>query len=160
MTARPFTQQQLMSPWACEVCNSVAMLPSSLSPLDEPIGAGCQTEEGCDLQSGLASLRASECDTLVCARQQHRCVLHLCNMTWLRLQLEPWIMSYRHAKPETRKKEVQCWTYSTYHSLLFLKTHPHCCQVLLQYYFVHYCWTLGLTSVLMRAGVIISALKC
>lgn len=58
MTARPFTQQQLMSPWACEACNSVAMSPSSLSSLDEPIGAGCQTEEGCDLQSGLASLQA------------------------------------------------------------------------------------------------------
>lgn len=52
------TQQQLMSFWACEASDSVAMSPPSVRPLDEPIGEACRTAEGCDLQSGLASLQA------------------------------------------------------------------------------------------------------
>lgn len=64
VTASLFTQQQLMSPWPCELCDSVAMLPSSLTSLSEPIGEGVQPAEGCDLQSSLASLQGSVCDSL------------------------------------------------------------------------------------------------
>lgn len=58
-----FTQQLLMSPQPCEVFDSVAMLPSPLTSSFEPIGAGFQPAEGCDLQSSPASLQAV-CDSL------------------------------------------------------------------------------------------------
>ncbi len=59
-----FTQQLLMSPRPCEVFDSVAMLPSCLTPLFEPIGGVFQPAEGCDLQSSPASLQAV-CDSLM-----------------------------------------------------------------------------------------------
>lgn len=59
-----FTQQLLMSPRPCEVFDLVAMLPSPLISLFEPIGAGFQPVQGCDLQSSLASLQAV-CDSLI-----------------------------------------------------------------------------------------------
>lgn len=52
-----------MSPPPCEVFDSVAMLPSSLTSLFEPIGGAFQPAEGCDLQSSPASLQAV-CDSL------------------------------------------------------------------------------------------------
>lgn len=58
VTASLFTQQLLMSPWPCEAFDSVAMLPSSLTSLFEPIGEGFLPAEGCDLQTSLASLQA------------------------------------------------------------------------------------------------------
>lgn len=64
VTASLFTQRLLMSPRPCEVSDSVAMLPSSLTSLFEPIGEGFQPAEACDLQSSLASLQAV-CDSLM-----------------------------------------------------------------------------------------------
>lgn len=56
-----FGQQLLMSRWPCEVFDSVAMLPSSLTSLLEPIRVVFQPAQLCDLQNSLVSLQA-ECD--------------------------------------------------------------------------------------------------
>lgn len=117
----------------------------------------------------------SECNTLVCAQQQHRYVLHLCNMTWLRLQLEPRIMNYCHTKLKTRGKEFSSvqpplFSYSmmsfviTGHEV-FIRSLLTRCVILLflnplsvRYQSSRIEMT-GLTSILMRTKGLVPALK-
>lgn len=76
--ASVIAQQLLMSPCPCVVFDSVAMLPSALTSLFEPIGGGFQLAEACDLQNSLASLQAV-CDSLPGSAKSNRHVLHLRN---------------------------------------------------------------------------------
>lgn len=117
----------------------------------------------------------SECDTLVCAQQQHRYVLHLCNTTWLRLQLEPRIMNYRHTKLKTREKEFSseqpplfCYSMMSFvitgHQV-FIRSLLRRCVILLSLsplsvrYQTSHIEMKGLTLVLMRARGLVPALK-
>lgn len=117
----------------------------------------------------------SEWDTLVCAQQQHRYVLHLCNMTWLHLQLEHRIMNYRHTKLKTREKEFSseqpplfCYSMMLFvitgHEV-FIRSVLGRCVILfsLNPLSVRYqtsCIEMkGLTSVPMRARGLVPALK-
>lgn len=117
-----------MSFWACEVSDSVAMSPPSVRSLDEPMGERCQTAEGCDLQSSLASLQAL---SVILWSVQMRTALTQHDLT------PPAACSLNHQlpphKPHDQTQSVYqqfCSEHTAPASLLPVKTH-HCCPVLL-----------------------------
>lgn len=163
-----------MSPLACEVCDSVAMLPSSWSWLSEPIGAGCQTEEGCDLRSSLASLQAVS--VILWSVHSNNTDTYCTYATWpdsaCSLNPESWIIAIQNSRPERKSFPLStllfCYSMMSFvitgHEV-FIRSLLRRCVILLSLsplsvrYQTSRIEMKGLTSVLMRARRLVPALK-